>query len=201
MFSKKANDDYIKNEILLHEVFKNLKIEKYFLKPIKIENNTLYFKKLRHDFHSYYKLVKVKDRAKFWNKIFIELSYVISILEKNHIQHNDLHLGNIMFDGDQIKIIDLETMTNYKSIKFLFSNLPKAEKHRMGFSDNFHIGADLNQALGYIFEEYKQDIPDNLLQIENRIIKLNKEFPYAIDIKNNKTSGYKIASMFCKTRR
>jgi hypothetical protein len=185
MFVKKVTPEYIENEIKLHKIFERLNIEKYFLKPSRSEHNKLYFKKLDHDFHSYYKTVKNKHR--FWLKFLTEISYVISVLEKHHIQHNDLHFGNIMFDKNQLKIIDLETMTDYKTVKPRFS---PEDRQRMGFSDKFHIGADLNQLLGYVMEEYKDEVP-----IKFEVIKLDKEFPYAIDFRNPKTSGNKIQKM------
>lgn len=193
-FIKEVTPQYIENEIKLHKIFARLNIDKYFLKPIKYENNKIHYKKLNDDFHSYYKKIKSHpEQIKFWFDFLDEISFVISVLEKNHIQHNDLHFGNIMFDKNQFKIIDLETMTDYKTITPIFANYSKAEKHRMGFSDKFHIGADLNQLLGYMLEDYYNDLPSILQELMKRhVIKLDKEFPYAIDVKNSKTSGFKI---------
>lgn len=193
MFKKIVPPDYIANELALHEMFRKLKIDKYFLSPLKIEPDAIYFKRLKHDFHSYY--ATVTNKRKFWFKIIRELSYVISILEKHKIQHNDLHMGNLMFDNHQLKIIDLETTTNYSTIPPRFIHESAAEKYRLGFADHFHIGADLNQILGYIFEDYSSDIPPELMPLKNKIITLDKEFPYAIATKNNKTSGHKILNM------
>lgn len=67
---------------------------------------------------------------------------------------------------------------------------------RMGWNKNFHPGSDLNQILGEILEMVPKKIY-NLLH--PRIIRYDKEFPYAITESNHATTGKNILKLFkCK---
>ena len=64
------------------------------------------------------------------------------------------------------------------------------EKKRLGWSEKFHIGGDLNQILG-ILSTYKY-IPKYIKRILRKIIIENKntDFPYAIQKQNIKVFKY-----------
>lgn len=139
----------------------------------------------------------------FWICLMFQLSYFIYILEKNMIQHNDFYLGNIIIEQKtyQLKVIDLETVVDYKNKK-VFSHMVKYssndEKYRMGWNDKFHPGSDLNQIFGELLDKYKNNIPKIFYdEIKPRIIYHNKEFPYAIMTKNKLTTGKKMLKLLC----
>jgi len=148
-----------------------------------------------------------------WIQILTQIAYFIKVLEENQIQHNDFYLGNIIVVYNptekilQLKVFDFETLTDYKD-RTVFSDMvataSKEELHRMGWSLEFHPGSDLNQILGEIFERYQNIIPPNIYEkISPLIIKTdNDEFPFAIDISNEMTTGKHILniiqSMFSK---
>lgn len=143
-----------------------------------------------------------------WTCILFQLAYFISILEKNKIQHNDFHLGNIIIEFDeqnkkfQLKVIDLETLTDYQN-KIVYSDMikksPADEKIRMGWNDKFHPGSDLNQILGELLEKYGENMPKSIYDaIEPRIKRYEKEFPYAISESNKLTTGVAILRVLCQ---
>lgn len=146
----------------------------------------------------------IKKQA-FWLLIFCELAHFVYQLERNHMQHNDFHLGNILIQCDQkkkkcqVRVIDLETVTDYRNPRVYSSmvkNADDAECKRMGWSDKFHPGSDLNQIMGEILEIYHQYIPKNIRgELEPRIIRYDKEFPYAISQENPATTGKAIIEL------
>ena len=111
------------------------------------------------------------------------------------IQHNDFHLGNILVEQKtcQLKIIDLETVVDYKNKK-VFSHMVKyssnGEKYRMGWNNKFHPGSDLNQIFGDLLHNFESNIPKFIYdKIKPRLIYHDKEFPYAIMTDNKLTTG------------
>ena len=63
----------------------------------------------------------------------------------------------------------------------------------MGWSNKFHVGSDMNQILGELLESYEDIIPKFIYNIFSPcIIKLDKEFPYAISESNKLTAGDEI---------
>lgn len=142
-----------------------------------------------------------------WICLIYQLSYFINLLEKDKIQHNDFYLGNIMIEYKpknkkfQLKVLDLETVTDYKNPDIFYSpmvkNASEEEKIRMGWNDRFHPGSDLNQILGELLERYADIIPKFIIdEIKPRIKRYNKEFPYAISEKNKKTTGEEILMIY-----
>lgn len=146
----------------------------------------------------------IKKRA-FWNLLLCQLAYFINILEKNKIQHNDFHLGNVLMKCEkknkicQVKIIDLETLTDYANKKIFSSmikNADEKEMTRMGWNLKFHPGSDLNQIIGEILDQYRDYIPKDLYNVlDPLIIKYDKEFPFAISQENPATTGKAIIDL------
>ena len=146
---------------------------------------------------------KPKKTEYAWLLFLLKIAYFINELEENKIQHNDFYLGNIIITYDKTNkkfdtyVIDMETMIDYKRreyplmIKSALKN--KKELVRMGWNKKFHIGSDLNQMLGEILEKYQNIMPGTIYDIlKPFIIVQDKEFPYAISGKNDKTSGKEI---------
>jgi len=138
-----------------------------------------------------------------WLMFLLKLAYFINELEKSKIQHNDFYLGNIILVYSKalkkfdLYIIDMETMVDYKNKHFplMFREAMGNNKEmiRMGWSEKFHIGSDLNQILGEILEKYEKIMPKFLYdKLKPLIIVHDKEFPYAISEKNQETSGDEI---------
>lgn len=148
-----------------------------------------------------------KSKHEFcWLCLIYQLSYFITLLEDQKIQHNDFHLGNIMIEYDQdkkkfqLKVLDLETLTDYKNpiiYSSMVKNASNEEKIRMGWNDKFHPGSDLNQILGELLERYGDIMPKSIVnEIEPRIKKYDKEFPYAISESNKETTGEEILMIY-----
>ena len=146
-------------------------------------------------------------KKSFWLFFICQLARFVYVLEKNKIQHNDFHSGNILIVYDkpskllEVKVIDFETMVDYKD-KIVYSRMIKSsspeEYIRMGWSKKFHPGSDLNQIIGQLFEEYKNDIPKDIHDIFfSRVIKYDKEYPYAISEENPLTTGKAVLKL-CK---
>lgn len=165
------------------------RIYKYFID--KDKHNTIIMEHIDgYDGHQFDKIKLLSDsldhkHRSYWVFFIMHLAYFINILGQHKIQHNDFHRGNIIVkNGLQIKIIDLETLTDYYNTE-IFSNMVKTssnkEKTRMGWSNVFHPGSDLNQILGKITEKYQNIMPADIYNdIKSRIINYSKEFPYAI---------------------
>ena len=152
----------------------------------------------------------------WWKSLLYQLILVIYILEDNKILHNDFWDANIILEPNYkkinieyksclytipksnftVKIIDFQYTNQYKNkpkiySPYVMSEMKKyqKEKARIGWSEKFHVGGDLNQILGilsnykYIPKKYKKNI--NKIVIRNE----NAEFPYAIQKNNKKTSG------------
>lgn len=161
------------------------------------------------DGHKGYELNKIDILANknhdAWVLLLMQLALFIERLEQNKIQHNDFHLGNIIVVHDKEKkifntyIIDLETIVDYVN-QNVYSTMvfesDSKEKIRMGWHDTFHIGSDLNQILGEILDKYHDIMPKDLADdLSKRIIKHDKEFPFAISEENKSTSGSEIMKM------
>jgi hypothetical protein len=197
----KISDINICREYDAYKLLEKINASKYFV-PIygcmsRKGKYIIYSKFIDDDLHSAYKKINKEDRYKFWNDIFIQLADLICILEKNKIQHNDFHMGNLrieLHDNEYfIKIIDLETMVDYKN-KIVYPkeviHATKYEKIRMGWSSKFHVGVDLNQMMGEIINNYKDDIPNEIVdKIGKLIIEEKKEFPFSISYENINMSG------------
>lgn len=145
----------LNHEVKMYNKLIDLMISNFFAQIYKYDkkgNKYICFSKyINDDIHSFYKKISTKKRFIFWNRLFKQLIYVVSILEKYKIQHNDFHLGNLMISGSNendftIKIIDLETMCDYKNkiIPKEIINATKYEKYRLGWNKKFHTGTDLN---------------------------------------------------------
>jgi len=200
----KASNRSLMHELKIYQLMEKLLISHFFAQIYNCEkkgNKYICFSEYIEDsLHTFYKKIKKSDRKIFWKNLFKQLIYVVSILEKNHIQHNDFHLGNLRIHGCdannfQIKIIDLETMADYKNKKVPkeLINATKKEKIRMGWDKKFHVGSDLNQILGQIIDEYSRDLPKSIVNKFKPLIisDKNKEFPFAV-IKNNKMEAQKL---------
>lgn len=142
----------------------------------------------------------------FWYILFYQLAFFAYQLEKRKIKHNDFFLSNLRIKKDikykyLIKVIDLETAVDYKHKSLYPDQVLKAsdeENERMGWSREFHIGSDLNQMLGDIFDQFIHLIPHRLIHnIKPLIIQKEKEFPFAV-VENEKTSGKNILNIIKK---
>ena len=139
-------------------------------------------------------LDKLNDKE--WFALTLQLAYFIKVLEKNQIQHNDYHLGNIIViqnKGICLKVIDFETVTDYREHGFKpeqVKTATKEEQYRMGWANEFHPGSDLNQIFGELLERYQQTIHKAIYRaIKPRIKRYTKEFPFAISESNKLTTG------------
>ena len=159
---------------------------------------------VKNDIHTFYnKNVRKKDMHVFWYRVFRQLAWVICILEENKIQHNDFHLGNLHVEGTPtepiIKIIDLETMVDYRTKKVYpleVINADNDDKIRMGWNKEFHIGSDLNQMFGELMNFYEDDMPKEMVEkIKPLIIEKDKEFPYALHLENKHTTGKEMSRL------
>lgn len=150
-----------------------------------------------------------------WIRLIYQLSHFIMMLEYNKIQHNDFHLANIMLETDidndnnskcdcfQLKILDLETVTDYKKGALVYSSIVKyasdKQMKKFGWNNNFHPGSDLNQILGELIEKYHNIMPKNIVdEISPRIIKHNKKYQFAIHNSNKLTTGDEIMGLIFK---
>jgi len=78
----------------------------------------------------------------------------------------------------------------------MVKNASKKECYRYGFSKNFNTGRDLNQMLGELLEKFSDVIPKDIHdKLITRIIKYDKEFPYAITESNPLTTGQSILNI------
>ena len=161
----------------------------------------------------------------WWKSLLYQLILAIYILEDNKILHNDFwdaniilepyykkitieyenHLYNIPKSNFIIKIIDFQYTNQYKKnskiyAPYVMSKMKKyqKEKTRLGWSEKFHVGGDLNQILG-ILSNYKY-IPKKIKKNIDKIVIKNEgtDFPYAIQKTNKKTSGKYLLKNFDK---
>lgn len=115
----------------------------------------------------------------WWLHLFTEVVKTIAILEKLKINHNDIHFGNLMFEGSPygpVKLIDFGTAT---------SSNPKL-KLKLNYSHTFHgyvsegfiLGKDLCDFC-YFLRDYNFatsiKLPKNLMKIINKIINSKKK--------------------------
>lgn len=95
VFIKTCNNSiakqYIQNEF---NILSKLQNYKYFPKILAYQNNILITNNCGNQF------------KKLDNKYLYQIYEIESILEKENIQHNDLHLHNVMFKDDQVYFID-----------------------------------------------------------------------------------------------
>lgn len=167
----------------------------------------------------------IKMSILWWKSLLYQLILAIYILEDNKILHNDFWDANIILEPYNkritikyknnlynipksnfiIKIIDFQYTNQYKNnpkiySSYIMSKIKKyrGEKERLGWSENFHVGGDLNQILG-ILSNYKY-IPKNIKKNIDKIVIKNEgtDFPYAIQKTNKKTSGEYLLKNFDK---
>ena len=154
---------------------------------------------------------------KLWKSLLYQLILIIYVLEDNMILHNDFWDANIFlvktkkkelkykyknkdyivnYAGFIVKVIDFQFTNQYISKPSIKSNyvMTKAkkyqeEKKRIGWSNKFHKGGDLNQILG-LLSEYKY-IPLHIKKLLNKIVikREGEDFPYAIQKENKYTSA------------
>jgi len=158
----------------------------------------------------------IKMPFSWWKSLLFQLILVIYILEDNNILHNDFWDANIILkpyykkisieykdniynipeSNFIIKIIDFQYTNQYIKNSniyspYVMSKIKKyqGEKKRLGWSENFHIGGDLNQILG-ILSNYRY-IPFHIKKNIDKLVIKNEgsDFPYAIQKSNKKTSG------------
>ena len=124
---------------------------------------------------------------------------------KNIIIKYKKQLYNIPKSDFIVKIIDFEYTNQYKNKPKIYSSFVMTkiknydqEKIRLGWSEKFHKGGDLNQILG-ILSNYKY-IPKIYKKTIDKIVVKNEknEFPYAIQYANNKTTGKYLLDNFDK---
>ncbi len=155
-----------------------------------------------------------KMSKKFWKNLIFQLVLTIYILEDNKILHNDfwdenliivpiIKTLNIQYNNINykikdfiVKVIDYQYTNQYSNNPHITSELVMSknksyqkEKKRLGWSEMFHTGGDLNQIFG-ILSEYKY-IPSSLKKYFEKNVITNKEadFPYAIQEQNDKTTA------------
>lgn len=160
----------------------------------------------------------VNMHLNWWTSLIQQLVLIVYILEKHKILHNDFWDANIVLQkidkninldykddkinfpvsniGFIVRIIDFQYTHQYKKDSKIIAPLVitnrkeyKSEQIRLGWSPKFHIGGDLNQILGILSDwEY---IPKKLKSnIKKLVFKgKSKDFPYAIQKDNIKTSG------------
>lgn len=138
--------DSIVNEYAAYQLLLNIKsnfitnclpkVYKYFIDEKNNKPNVIIEEYING--YAGYELDKIKllsetsnpKHRMYWIYLLMQIAYFINILEKNKIQHNDFHLGNIIVYYDdkekcmQLKVIDLETLTDYQQ-KNVFSNMIK----------------------------------------------------------------------------
>jgi serine/threonine protein kinase len=200
----------LNHELVMYNTLRKMLVSSYFAEIYdckKKGNKYICFSEfIMHDIMSFYKkVVNKKNNDIFWKNLFMQLSHVLNILELNQICHNDLHLGNIMVDGHsvnhfKIKIIDLETMTDYKNgiIPTQILDASNKEKNRLGWNTKFKIGLDANQVYGELCNNFKDDIPKHILKKLLPLLKCDKtkEFAYTVPNGNKELSGKKILKLF-----
>lgn len=153
----------------------------------------------------------------WWKSLLYQLILIIYIFEDNKILHNDfwdaniilqsykdrIHIGykdkiyNVPKSDFIVKVIDFQYTNQYNDdpqiySPFVMTKIKKyqQEKERLGWSEKFHVGGDLNQILG-ILSNYKF-IPKEIKQFIDKIVIKNinnNDFPYAISMTNKKTSA------------
>ena len=124
-----------------------------------------------------------KNKKSTMANIVGQLHIILSFLEQNKMSHNDLFTNNIVIDNNNcLKLIDLETFCAYNElIAPQVISADANERKRIGWSKTFTIGSDANQIFGTLFDEYVDYAPQSIC---SRIIKIEKEFPYAINFEN-----------------
>ena len=157
-----------------------------------------------------------KLSIRWWKSLIYQLILIIYVLEDNRILQNDCWDANIMIKSHSkkisvnyknrlyeipkcnfiVKIIDFQYTHQYTDNAYIYSphvatkiKKYQLEKKRLGWSEKFHVGGDLNQILG-LLSNYR-NIPAKLKQyIHKNVIKNEKsDFPFAIQSNNKKTSG------------
>lgn len=209
----KVSKRNLKHELIMYNTLRKILISSYFAEIYdckKKGNKYICFSEcIIYDIITFYKnIVCVKYNKYnniFWKNLFMQLAHVLNALELNQICHNDLHLGNIMIYGNdvdnfKIKIIDLETMSDYKNgiIPVQILNATIKEKNRLGWNTKFKIGTDANQIYGELCDNFKKDIPKNILKKILPLLKCDetKEFHYTVPNGNKELNGKKILDMF-----
>ena len=70
------------------------------------------------------------------------------------------------------------------------------ERYRMGWSEQFHPGSDLNQIIGELIDQFGDMMPPDLVEILSPlVIKIDKEFEFAISSSNDKTTGSSLSKL------
>jgi len=164
--------------------------------------------------------------SSFWRCLVYQLILIVYILESMHILHNDFWDSNIMLEQHSgnykivhqdkiynipnckfiVKIFDFQYMNHYhasnspQKIKspFVLSNDPsvQSEKIRLGWSETFHVGGDLNQIFG-LLSGYKS-IPAKLKKFidQNVVRNVGTDFPYAINKDNVNMEAKRLLNIF-----
>jgi len=148
-----------------------------------------------------------KNKMLGWICLIRQLAYFIDILEKNQINHNDFGLKNIMIEycpklkKFQLKILNLEKMTNHKNSELSMDNISRMTGNT-NINNNFYRGIDLNLVLGELVEKYYEIIPKIFLtEIQSRIKKSADQSSYKISDTNVLTTGSRIIQLSHKLER
>lgn len=125
---------------------------------------------------------------KWWVDIIGQIFEYLVAMAEHRACHNDLWDNNVIVTPDnKVIIIDHEYFTSRDHIPAAIMTASRAEKRRMGWSTKYRIGSDSNQILGHLLAH--PTLPRNIRRfISKRVIRVDKEFPYAIVQPNKKLS-------------